>query len=195
MAARAPSFRWGGPPSHTAQPPGNRNAWRSAGRSPEKRFREGSRHGNSHVLKHESRRSYSIFVDGLKDTVTRAMLGAIFGKVGRLCSIYVPHRKKEGRRFRFAFLRYDSELDARKAIRMFNGMKLEGAYLVVKKEVSHHRHSGEDLSFQTRIIHSVMWFEERYGSVRWMMKCKKNRRKTNATQMECTMWIQMKKNG
>lgn len=47
--------------------------------------------------------------------------------------VYMPVQKKVGHWLRFAFVRYDSDQDAWQAIRMFNGLKQEGAYLEVKK--------------------------------------------------------------
>lgn len=60
-------------------------------------------------------------------------MGAIFATAGVLRSVFVQIHRKEGRRFRFGFIRYNSNAEAENAIRRFNGLKLEGAYLVVKK--------------------------------------------------------------
>ncbi|XP_057445855.1 uncharacterized protein LOC130737999 [Lotus japonicus] len=61
------------------------------------------------------------------------MVTAIFVKAGCLRSVYVQNRKRVGRHLRFGFLRYNSDAEAECAIRKFNGLKLEGAFLTVKK--------------------------------------------------------------
>lgn len=40
---------------------------------------------------------------------------------------------KRGGESKFRFVRYDTDQDAQRAIQMFNGLKLEGGYLAVKK--------------------------------------------------------------
>ncbi|XP_057417289.1 uncharacterized protein LOC130711612 [Lotus japonicus] len=77
--------------------------------------------------------SFSVFVDGLGERMTLQKLRAIFEKAGRLRHVFIQQKKKYQRRFRFGFLRYYSDVEAWKAIRMFHGMRLDGNYLVVQK--------------------------------------------------------------
>lgn len=77
--------------------------------------------------------SFSVFVDGLRDRITLQKLRAIFGKAWRLHDVFIQQKKKYQRRFRFGFVRFNSNDEAWKAIRMFYGLRLEGNYLVVQK--------------------------------------------------------------
>lgn len=90
------------------------------------------KHGEEGVFESSSTASFSVFV-GLSDNVSRDMVGAAFSKAGRIQECYVQVRRKEGRRFRFGFLRYSTDHEAWRAIHMFNGVRFEGAYLEVKK--------------------------------------------------------------
>ncbi|XP_057432667.1 uncharacterized protein LOC130725458 [Lotus japonicus] len=77
--------------------------------------------------------SFSVFIDGLSDGVTKDMVTAIFAKAGVLTDVFVQFKRREGRQFRFGFVRFQKDMDARRAIRMFNGMKFRGAFLTVKR--------------------------------------------------------------
>lgn len=76
---------------------------------------------------------FSVFIDGLGDRISKAKVCAIFSKARKLLDVFVQFRRKEGRLFKFAFVRYDSDQAAWREIQLFNGLKLDRAYLDVKK--------------------------------------------------------------
>lgn len=60
-------------------------------------------------------------------------MAAIFAKAGRFCDVFVQVLTREGRRFKFGFVRYENDQDAWREVCMFNVLKLEGAFLHVRK--------------------------------------------------------------
>ncbi|XP_057416147.1 uncharacterized protein LOC130710776 [Lotus japonicus] len=96
-------------------------------------FRRSQSQGNNQQRLNLLPGSFSIFVDGLGDRITHAKLRAIFAKAGRLREVFIQQKKKPHRRFRFGFVRFTCDDEARAAIRKFNGLRLEGNYLVVQK--------------------------------------------------------------
>lgn len=74
-----------------------------------------------------------MFIDGLRDTISRSKVAVIFAKAGTLRDVYEQQRRKVGRRFKVVFVRYATYKEAWRDIRQFNGIRLEGAYLDVKK--------------------------------------------------------------
>lgn len=92
---------------------------------------EGQR--NSHQNSKEKGESFSVYVDGLGDRITLMKLRSIFGRAGRVRDVFVQFKQKLQRRFRYGFVRFQNDEEASKAIRMFDGMRLDGNYLVVKR--------------------------------------------------------------
>lgn len=76
---------------------------------------------------------FSIFIDRLSEKVTPPMVEAIFNEVGRLKHVFVQKRRKEGRRFKVGFFMNTADKEVWNPIRRFNGLRIEGVYLEVKK--------------------------------------------------------------
>ncbi|XP_057431836.1 uncharacterized protein LOC130724581 isoform X2 [Lotus japonicus] len=75
---------------------------------------------------------FSVYVDGLSDRITMLKLKSIFEQAGRVKDVFVQFKKKFQRCFRYGFVRFQNDEEAWQAIQMFNGLRLEGNYLVVK---------------------------------------------------------------
>ncbi|XP_057426186.1 uncharacterized protein LOC130719586 [Lotus japonicus] len=78
----------------------------------------------------QHKESFSVFVDGLGDRMTLQKLRAIFEKAGRLRDAFIQHKKRFQRRSRFGFLRFSSDEEAWKAIRMFHGLRLDNEVIL-----------------------------------------------------------------
>ncbi|XP_057426184.1 uncharacterized protein LOC130719583 [Lotus japonicus] len=77
--------------------------------------------------------SFSVYVGGLNDRITLLKLKSNFGKEGQVRDVFLQFKKKFQQRFRYGFIRFQNDGEAWQAIRMFNGVRLEGNYLVVKQ--------------------------------------------------------------
>lgn len=138
-SVRAPPSRWS-PTGHRWQLGSERwqseQGWRGKQwRKPEVRQRLTVASTDQEVL------CFYVFIDGLGDRITMVKLLSIFSKAGNLRDVFIQQRKKVGRRFRFGFVRFQRNEEAWKAIRMFNGLRLEGNFLAVQK-ANYHVHHG-----------------------------------------------------
>lgn len=79
---------------------------------------------------------YPLFIDGIADSVDYFQVRDLFLQHGRLTNVFLQRTRRRGRRFRFGFVRYANKVDAVKAMEVLDGVKLGGAYLSVKPEIS-----------------------------------------------------------
>ena len=70
-----------------------------------------------------------LFVDGIEDMVDYHRVRNLFAQHGRLRNVFVQRSRKQGRRFRFGFVRFFSRKDASLALAALNGFKLGSAVL------------------------------------------------------------------
>jgi cold-inducible RNA-binding protein len=75
--------------------------------------------------------SAKVFVGNLEFRTTQQELEALFSQVGSIREIFLPSDRNTGRPRGFAFVEYESEDDAEKAIERFNGHELGGRPLRV----------------------------------------------------------------
>lgn len=55
---------------------------------------------------------------------------------GKLTNVFLQRKRNRGRKFRFGFVRYANKEDAVRAMESLDGVRLGGAYLSVKPEIS-----------------------------------------------------------
>src|ERR1044072_9188329 len=72
-----------------------------------------------------------LFVDAIDDMVDYHRVRSLFGQHGPLRNVFVQRLRKQGRKFRFGFVRFFSRKDASMALSALNGFKLGGAVLRV----------------------------------------------------------------
>src|ERR1044072_274741 len=70
-----------------------------------------------------------LFVDGIEDMVDYHRVLDLFAQHGSLRNVFVQRLRKQGRKFRFGFVRFFSRKDASLALSALNGFKLGGAVL------------------------------------------------------------------
>src|ERR1044072_5454492 len=70
-----------------------------------------------------------LFVDGIEDMVDYHRVRNLFAQHGRLRNVFVQRSRKQGRKFRFGFVRFFSRKDASLALAALNGFKLGSALL------------------------------------------------------------------
>jgi len=75
--------------------------------------------------------SSKIFVGNLDFRTTRAELESAFGEIGQLRDVFLPLDRATQRPRGFAFVEFESEEDAKRAIERFNGYELGGRPLRV----------------------------------------------------------------
>ena len=70
-----------------------------------------------------------LFVDGIDDTLDYHRIRSLFAQHGPLRNVFVQRLRKQGRKFRFGFVRFFSRKDASLALSALNGFKIGGAVL------------------------------------------------------------------
>lgn len=83
-----------------------------------------------------------IFVGNLNFKTTQDELQSLFSEVGTPIDIFMPAERETGRPRGFAFIQYETEEEAEKAIEKFNGHELGGRALRVNKAEERPRFSG-----------------------------------------------------
>ena len=73
----------------------------------------------------------TLFIDGISEMVGYKQIRELFAQYGDLVNVFVQRLRKEGRRFRFGFVRYALEEHALQAISCVNGRNLGSAWLSV----------------------------------------------------------------
>jgi RNA recognition motif-containing protein len=77
--------------------------------------------------------SRKVFAGNLSFEITREKLLEAFGAIGPILDVFIPLDKATGRQRGFAFVEYESEDDAAKAIETLNGQDLAGRTLRVNE--------------------------------------------------------------
>jgi RNA recognition motif-containing protein len=75
--------------------------------------------------------SAKVFVGNLDFSTTKDQVEAMFAQVGPVQDVFLPMDRETGRPRGFAFVEYESDGDAEKAIEQFNGQELGGRTLRV----------------------------------------------------------------
>ncbi len=74
-----------------------------------------------------------LFVGSLSYNVTSAQVEEVFAKIGKLASVNLITDKFSGQSKGFAFVEYENDADADKAIKELNNYNLEGRTIVVNE--------------------------------------------------------------
>jgi RNA recognition motif-containing protein len=85
-----------------------------------------------------------IFVGNLNFNTTREELETLFSQVAQPKDIFLPTERETGRPRGFAFIEYENDEDATKAIEKFNGHELGGRALRVNAAEDRPRRTGGD---------------------------------------------------
>ncbi len=72
-----------------------------------------------------------VFVGNLSYNTTKEQVQELFAQAGPLTDVFLPTDRETGRMRGFAFVTYESDEDAQKAIQQFNGQQLDGRPLRV----------------------------------------------------------------
>jgi cold-inducible RNA-binding protein len=72
-----------------------------------------------------------VFVGNLDFNTSRDEVQSLFAQVGSIRDVFLPTDRESGRPRGFAFVEFESEEDAQKAIEKFNGYELSGRALRV----------------------------------------------------------------
>jgi cold-inducible RNA-binding protein len=83
-----------------------------------------------------------IFVGNLDFNTTRDEVESLFAQAGTVRDVFLPMDRETGRPRGFAFVEYESEEDAAKAIERFNGHELGGRALRVNQAEDRPRRTG-----------------------------------------------------
>ncbi len=75
--------------------------------------------------------SSKVFVGNLDFNTSRDEVQSLFSQVGAIRDVFLPTDRESGRPRGFAFVEFESEEDAQKAIERFNGYELSGRPLRV----------------------------------------------------------------
>ena len=75
--------------------------------------------------------SSKVFVGNLDFKTTRDEVQTLFSQIGPIRDVFLPTDRESGRPRGFAFVEFESEEDAQKAIERFNGYELSGRALRV----------------------------------------------------------------
>src|SRR5229473_5064796 len=75
--------------------------------------------------------SAKVFVGNLDFKTSRDEVQSLFSQVGSIKDVFLPTDRESGRPRGFAFVEFESEEDAAKAIEKFNGYELSGRALRV----------------------------------------------------------------
>lgn len=71
-------------------------------------------------------------MDGIAARVTEAKVRGVFSRAGRVMDVQIMQKRRGDVRFRMALVFFATIDEARRAIRLNNGLRLEGHYLVVR---------------------------------------------------------------
>jgi len=88
-----------------------------------------------------------IFVGNLEFATKREELQELFAQVGQIRDVFLPTERETGRPRGFAFVEFESDEDAQKAIAQFNGHELRGRALRVNAAEDRPRTGGSRPSF------------------------------------------------
>ncbi|HYS56198.1 MAG TPA: RNA-binding protein [Thermoanaerobaculia bacterium] len=83
-----------------------------------------------------------VFVGNLDFNTTRDEVQSLFAQVGSIRDVFLPTDRESGRPRGFAFVEFENEGDAQKAIERFNGYELSGRALRVNPAEDRPRGSG-----------------------------------------------------
>src|SRR5437016_12052539 len=83
-----------------------------------------------------------VFVGNLDFNTTRDEVQSLFSQVGNVRDVFLPNDRETGRPRGFAFVEYENDEDAAKAIEKFNGYELGGRALRVNAAEDRPRRSG-----------------------------------------------------
>jgi cold-inducible RNA-binding protein len=83
-----------------------------------------------------------VFVGNLDFNTTRDEVQSLFAQVGNVRDVFLPNDRETGRPRGFAFVEYENDEDAAKAIEKFNGYELGGRALRVNAAEDRPRRSG-----------------------------------------------------
>src|SRR5881397_4023110 len=86
--------------------------------------------------------SAKVFVGNLDFKTSRDEVQSLFSQVGSIKDVFLPTDRESGRPRGFAFVEFESEEDAQKAIEKFNGYELGGRALRVNAAEDRPRGSG-----------------------------------------------------
>lgn len=86
--------------------------------------------------------SAKVFVGNLDFNATKEQVQSLFEQVGPVQDVFLPMDRETGRPRGFAFVEYESESDAEKAIEQFNGQELLGRTLRVNAAEDRPRRTG-----------------------------------------------------
>ena len=83
-----------------------------------------------------------VFVGNLDFNTTRDEVQSLFSQVGAVRDVFLPNDRETGRPRGFAFVEFENDEDAAKAIEKFNGYELGGRALRVNAAEDRPRRSG-----------------------------------------------------
>lgn len=83
-----------------------------------------------------------VFVGNLDFKTTRDEVQSLFAQVGAVRDVFLPNDRETGRPRGFAFVEFENDEDAAKAIEKFNGYQLAGRALRVNAAEDRPRSSG-----------------------------------------------------
>jgi RNA recognition motif-containing protein len=83
-----------------------------------------------------------VFVGNLDFNTTRDEVQSLFAQVGNVRDVFLPNDRETGRPRGFAFVEFENDEDAVKAIEKFNGHELSGRALRVNAAEDRPRRSG-----------------------------------------------------
>jgi len=83
-----------------------------------------------------------VFVGNLNFNTTRDEVQSLFAQVGNVRDVFLPNDRETGRPRGFAFVEFENDEDAAKAIEKFNGFELSGRALRVNAAEDRPRRAG-----------------------------------------------------
>lgn len=73
----------------------------------------------------------SLFIDGISNGPTYQQIKYLFALFGRITSVFLQRKRKEGRRWHFAFVWMMSRRGAMEALSKLDGARLNGSFITV----------------------------------------------------------------
>ncbi|KAH7857726.1 hypothetical protein Vadar_015927 [Vaccinium darrowii] len=74
----------------------------------------------------------TIYVDNLSDDMDTEWLGQIFSKYGRVVDVFIPFKRSKNFRSKFGFVRFNTVVEAEKAIADLDGISIRDKKMLVK---------------------------------------------------------------